>query len=187
MKKNIKSFETKFWAGYEIKNPFEVMDAFFDFAHLDSYKEVLSETFLYIHKTEVCRIRYPGQVLVFRSAFSSFVKACFLLQYKNRKWKVKESCACKSKLDMASLTEQEYENPFTVFQKAFEQNTIDKFEFFLFEISHLSLSPFTEEFDYDLITPYIYLVKMLDASQLMRDRGIEKIKKVSLSTDIAEQ
>jgi len=35
MKKNIKSFETKFWAGYDIKNPFEVMDAFFDFAHLD--------------------------------------------------------------------------------------------------------------------------------------------------------
>ncbi|MNG02339.1 hypothetical protein D3C84_853650 [compost metagenome] len=88
---------------------------------------------------------------------------------------------------MASLTEQEYENPLTVFQKAFEENTIDKFEFFLFEIGHLSLSPFTEEFDYDLITPYIYLVKMLDASQLMRDRGIEKIKKVSLSTDIAEQ
>jgi len=87
---------------------------------------------------------------------------------------------------MASLTEQEYENPFTVFQKAFEQNTINEFEFFLFEISHLSLSLFTEEFDYDLITPYIYLVKMLDASQLMRDRGIEKIKKVSLSTDNAE-
>lgn len=186
MKKNIKSFETKFWAGYEIKNPFEVMDAFFDFAHLDSYKEVLSETFLYIHKTEVCRIRYPGQVFVFHSAFRSFVKACFLLQYRSRKWKVKESDAYKSKLDMASLTEQEYENPLIVFQKAFEENTIDKFDFFLFEISHLSLSPCTEEFDYDLITPYIYLVKMLDASQLMRDRGLEKIKKVNESKENAE-
>jgi len=101
MKKNIKSFETKFWAGYEIKNLFEVMDAFFDFAHLDSYKEVLNETFLYIHKTEVCRTRYPGQVFVFHSAFRSFVKACFLLQYRSRKWKVNESDAYKSKLDMA--------------------------------------------------------------------------------------
>ncbi|WP_207915826.1 hypothetical protein [Flavobacterium caseinilyticum] len=74
------------------------------------------------------------------------------------------------------LTKEEYENPFLVFKKAFAEKTIDEFEFFLFEVIHLSLSRCIEEFDYDLITPYIYLIKMLDATQLMRERGIEKIK-----------
>lgn len=35
MKKKKKNFETKFWAGFEAGNPFEVSDALFDFAHLD--------------------------------------------------------------------------------------------------------------------------------------------------------
>ena len=98
------------------------------------------------------------------------------MQYKNKKWKVKNASDCKSKLHLASLTKEEYENPFLVFKKAFAEKTIDEFEFFVFEVIHLSLSRCTEEFDCDLITPYIYLIKMLDASQLMRERGIEKIK-----------
>lgn len=176
MKKNRIAFESDFWTGHEIKGSFQVMDAFFDFAHLDCYKQMLGEAFLYIHKTKVYKKDYPGRVFVYYTALRSFLKVCFLLQYKNKKWKVKKPSDCKSKLHLASLTMEEYENPFLVFQRAFAEKTIDEFEFFLFEIVHLSLSPCTEEFDYDLITPYIYLIKMLDASQLMRERGIEKVK-----------
>lgn len=52
-----------------------------------------------------------------------------------------------------------------------------KFDFFLCEVTHLSLSPHTVESDDDLTTAYIYLVKMMDAGQLMRERGLEKNKK----------
>jgi hypothetical protein len=75
------------------------------------------------------------------------------------------------------LTKEEYANPFTVFQIAFAEKSLDEFEFFLCEIIHISLSPNVVEFDYDLITPYIHLIKMLDASQLLRESGLEKIKK----------
>ena len=75
------------------------------------------------------------------------------------------------------MTREEHANPFTVFQIAFAENSLDEFEFFLCEIIHISLSPNVVEFDYDLITPYIHLVKMLDASQMMRESGLEKIKK----------
>lgn len=176
MKKNRIAFESIFWAGHEIKSSSQVLEAFFDFAHLDCYKEILCEAFLYVHKKKVYKKDYPGQVIVFYTALRSFLKVCFLLQYKNKKWKVKKPSDCKSKLHLASLTMEEYENPFLVFQRAFAEKTIDEFEFFLFEVIHLSLSRCTEEFDYDLITPYIYLIKMLDASQLMRERGIEKGK-----------
>ncbi|WP_257621436.1 hypothetical protein [Chryseobacterium sp. NKUCC03_KSP] len=74
------------------------------------------------------------------------------------------------------MNKEEYEDPFLVFQKAFECKTLEEYEFFLNEIVHVSLSPYKEQFDYDLITPHIYLVKMLDAAQVMSERGLKKIK-----------
>lgn len=81
---------------------------------------------------------------------------------------------------MASLTKEEYANPFVVFQKAFAEKTPGEFEFFLCEIVHLSLSPYTEEYDFDLMTPYLHVIKMLDASQLLRERVVEKVRKNKL-------
>lgn len=177
MKKNTISFETRFWYAYEIENPFEVIDAFFDYAALDHYKQRLAEAVLYINKQEVYKKGYPGQVFVFYTTLRSFLKACFCLQYKRKKWKVKQSSDCKSILHQGSLTKEEYANPFTVFQIAFAEKSLDEFEFFLCEIIHISLSPNVVEFDYYLITPYIHLIKMLDASQLLRESGLEKVKK----------
>ena len=76
-----------------------------------------------------------------------------------------------------SLTKEEYDNPFIVFQKAFEEKTLKEFEFFLCLIVELSLSPYAEDPETDLTTPYIHLIKMLDAVELIRERGVEKIKK----------
>lgn len=161
MKKCKISFESNFWAAYEIESPFEVMVAFFDYAHLDSYKQTLGEAFLYTtYKEEVYKKDYPGQVFVFYTALRSFLKACFCLQSKGENWKVKESSDCRSVLHQASLTADEYRNPLIVFQKAFAEKTLDEFEFFLCEIVHLSLSPYTSEFDFDMMTPYMHLIKI---------------------------
>jgi len=180
MKKNKIYFETNFWAAYEIRNPFEVIDAFFDYAHLDYYKQRLAEAVLYLNKKEVYKKDYPGEVFVFYTALRSFLKACLCLQYNGNKWKVRQSSDCKSVLHQASLTAEEYANPFTVFQTAFAEKSLDDFEFFLCEVTHLSMSPYTIAYETDVITPYIHLIKMLDASELMRERGIEKIKRKAL-------
>jgi hypothetical protein len=180
MKKNKISFETNFWIAYEIENPFEVIDAFFTFAHLDYYKQTLGEMVSYTNKTKAYKKEYSGQVFVFYTALRSFLKACYCLKSKSKIWKVKESSDCKSKLHQASLTKEEYRDPFIVFQRAFAEKTPGEFEFFLCEIVHLSLSPYTEEFDFDLMTPYLHLIKMLDAGQLLRERGVEKVRKNEL-------
>lgn len=178
MKKNKISFGTNFWSAHEIENPFEVVDAFFDYADLDYYKETLCEAIFYMNKAEVYKKDYPGQVFVCYTALRSFLKACFYLQDESKKWKVKEVSSEKRLiLQQASLTAKEYIDPFIVFPKAFEEKSLEDFEFFLCEIVHMSLCPSAVEFDYDLITPYIHLVKMLDASELMRERGLEKIEK----------
>ena len=76
-----------------------------------------------------------------------------------------------------SLTKEEYENPFMVFKKAFDEKTLEQFEFFLSEIVRLSLSPQAGDPDADHTTCYIHLIKMLDAVELIRERGVEKIRK----------
>jgi len=184
MKKNKIPLETSFWSGREVEKPFEFLEVFFEYANLDYYKEMLNQFLLHTNKPEAYEVGYPGQTFTLYTVFRSFLKACFSLKTKDKKWKVRKAPQKWSILGQASLTREEYQNPFLVFQKAFDEKTPDEFDFFLCEITHLSLSPFAEEFEYDLITPYIHLIKMLDASQVINERGVKKLKdKKSSSTE----
>ena len=176
MKKNKISFETTFWAHQELKNPFEVFDVFFGSESLAFYKQTLSEIVFYRSKDEVYQKECPGDVFFSYTAIRSFLKACSCLPYKSKKWKITEaSTAQRSILSLASLTTEEFKNPFIVFQNAFAEHSLADFEFFLSEIIHLSLRPTIVEFDSDLLTPYIHVIKMLDASQLLLESKVEKI------------
>jgi len=177
MKKNKVSLETNFWAGIVAENPFKAIDAFFTFARLDYYKQNLTEVVIYSYKTKVYKEDNPSDVFVFYTAIFSFLKVCYCLQEKSKKWKVKKSLRSETVFPLTSLTKEEYDNPFIVFQKAFEEKTLKEFEFFLCLIVELSLSPYGEDPETDLTTPYIHLIKMLDAVELIRERGVEKIKK----------
>lgn len=178
MKKNKISFETRFWAGFVAGNPFEAFDAFFDFAHLDYYKQNLSELVLYCYKRKVYNQDKPSNVFIFYTALYSFLKVCNYLKKKDKKWKVKGSSRCETVFHLSSLTKKEYDNTFLVLQNAFEEKTLEQFEFFLCEITELSLSPYVVDSDSDLMTPYIHLIKMLDAGELIKERGVERIKKI---------
>ncbi|OXA91646.1 hypothetical protein [Flavobacterium hercynium] len=176
MKKNKISFETTFWAHQELKNPFEVVDAFLGSENLTYYKQTLSEIVFYRSKDEIYQKECPGDVFFSYTAFRSFLRACSALQHKSKKWKVTAVSAEKrSILSLASLTIEEYENPFTVFENAFAEHSLADFEFFLCEVIHLALRPTNVEFDSDLLTPYIHVIKMLDASQLLMESQIEKL------------
>jgi hypothetical protein len=177
MKKNKISFETNFWAGYVAGNPFKAINAFFAFARLDYYKQNLTEAVICSYKTKVYKQDNPSDAFILYTTIDSFLKVCYCLQEKSKKWKVKASLRCETVFHLSSLTKEEYDNPFIVFRKAFDKKTLEEFQLFLCLILELSLSPFAGDPDTDLTTPYIHLIKMLDAVELMRERGVEKIKK----------
>lgn len=185
MKNNKISLETSFWSGQEVENPFKFLEVFFEYSNLDYYKETLNQFLFHTNKTTVYETGYPGQIFILYTAFRSFLKACFSLKSKSKKWKVRKAPEKWSILEQASLTSEEYQNPFIVFENSFTETALEEYDFFLCEIIHLSLSPFGEEFDYDLITPFIHLTKMLDAAKVLNERGIKKIKdKKSTSKNI---
>lgn len=175
MKKNKISFETRFWAGFATENPFKAIDAFFAFANLHYYKQNLAEIVTYSYKIEVCKQDDPSNVFMFYTVVRSFLKICNCVQHKSKKWKVIDSLRCETIFHLSSLTKEEHENPFIVFQKAFDEKTLEEFELFLFQIIELSLSPNVGDPDFDLTTPYIHIIKMLDAAELIRERGVEKM------------
>jgi len=177
MKRNKLVFETSVWSGLETGNLFNAVDVFFDFAHLDYYKQNLTEAVMYSYKRKVYKQDNPSNVFVFYTVFRSFLKFCNYLKEKTKKWKVKASSRSETVFHLSSLKKEEYDNPLLVFQKAFEEKTLEEFEIFLYQILQLSLSPYADDPDSDLTTPYIHLIKMLDAIELIRERGVEKIKK----------
>lgn len=185
MKKNKIALENDFWSRYEAGKTFKAITAFFYYASLDYYKQTLSEVVMYSYKREVYMQDNPSDVFIFYNAVSSFIKVCYGINEKSKKWKVKESLRTENVFHLSSLTEEEYENPFLVFQKAFNEITPEKYESFLCHILELSLSPNVEDPDSDLTTPYIYVIKMLDAVELLRERGVEKIKKINTVDSIA--
>lgn len=170
------AFETNFWIRYEAESPFKVIDAVFENDDLDRYKHILGEMLVYMRITQVYRADYPGAVFTIYTALRSLLKACYCLQFKSVKWKVAAPSGCASVLHQASLTREEYNDPCLVFRNAFAAKTLSEFEFFLCEAVELSLSPYTDDGHWDLMTHYIHLIKMLDAARLIRERGIEKRK-----------
>ena len=177
MKKNKISFETSSWAGEVSGNPIKAIDAFFAYADLDYYKQNLTEAVMCSYKRDIYEVNNPSNAFIFYTAINSFLKVCYCLPEKSKKWKVTASLRSETVFHLSSLTEEEYDNPFVVFQKAFTEKTLEEFESFLCLILELSLSPRDEDPYSDLTTPYIHLIKMLDAVALMKERGIEKIKK----------
>ncbi|WP_157485851.1 hypothetical protein [Flavobacterium soli] len=178
MKKPIDPLEAHFWSGHDLRRPLELLDAFFDYAHLDEYKEVLSGALLHTGREEVYHRKHPGDVFLFYTALRSFVKASYRLS-QTKKWQVKEGILCISVLHQASLDKQEYADPLSVFRNAFATHTSGHYENFLCELVHLALCPYDDSGGYDLLTPYLQLVKMLDAAQLIRERGVERVQKGS--------
>ncbi len=77
-------------------------------------------------------------------------------------------------ISQASLNQEEYENPFLVFKETSTILSLNDYDSFLNEIVDLALSPSREECVRDLVTPFIYLIKMFDAAQIINERGVVK-------------
>lgn len=178
MKNKKISFETKFWNGNEISNPFDAVNAFIAYGHIDYYKQVLSDVVLSTQKEEIYNKGHLDDVFIFYTLMRSFLKSSRRLPYDSDKWKYREAVTdCGSVLHQSSLSTAEYNDPFMVFRNAFNTLSLADFECFLCEIISLALSPYLAGYEIDLITPYIHLIKMLDAAQVLKERGVEKIKK----------
>jgi len=112
----------------------------------------------------------PSAVLDFYLSVKSFIRGCYLLQFRHRKWllsKPEEAVSC---LMLGSLSQGEYKHPFRVFKDAFREYKITDFDRFIAEVSYFSLGIYDGQPDGNVVAPFIHLNKMLDASWVVLER-----------------
>ena len=169
-------FEAEFWDCNTKHSCLTLIDAFFKMDDLTAVKDQLFEVMNYSVKPQVLLNEDPALIFNFYLCLLSLIRASSVLHLKTKKWKLNDAPVYCLKSLQSSLSADEYKNPLLVFPKAFTEFSLKEFEYFIKEIVYFSLSSYANDAESTTITLFIHLIKMLDAAQLIRERGMEKIK-----------
>ncbi|WP_294270316.1 hypothetical protein [uncultured Chryseobacterium sp.] len=112
----------------------------------------------------------PSVVLDFYLSVKSLIRGCYLLQFRHKKWRLSEPEEVASCLALGSLSPGEYKDPFLVFKSAFREYDITDFDRFIAEVAYFSLGVYDGQPGGNVVAPFIYLNKMLDAAWLVVER-----------------
>ncbi|MGG7468792.1 hypothetical protein ACVVIH_07565 [Chryseobacterium arthrosphaerae] len=173
MKKIKTDFNTRFRAGKK-RSGLQLMETFFQFNELDVSKERLGNIMNYAVKRNSWINEDPAEIFEFYQSMRSFIRACYLIILKERKWTVDTKTEKISPWVLGLLSEKEYRNPLLVFKKAFREYTFKEFDYFISGIVYFSMGVYENLPERNIVMPYIHTVKMLDAAHLILQRRREK-------------
>jgi hypothetical protein len=118
----------------------------------------------------------PVVIFQFHQAVRSLIRAGYLIMLKERKWVINTQLEKVSPLLFGLLSEEEYQNPLLVFQRAFSEYSIKEFDYFMSGMVYFSMAIYENLPERNIINPYIHLIKMLDATHLILERRGEKVE-----------
>lgn len=72
----------------------------------------------------------------------------------------------------ASLSDDKYQYPTLVFQKAFAEYSIKDFDYYIAVAVYFSMGVYAHTAESKIFAPYIHLTKMLDAAHLILEKRI---------------
>ena len=167
------SMDASPWAGREIRCPFSLIDAVFDFGQPEYYKDTLNELVTFMFKPKIYHKKSPDHTFVFFAVLHSLLRAAYIIHRKSGQYKIKAPKKGSIKLCYGSLNRKEFQNPLIVFKNVYACKSLEELNLALFEIVSYALNSFSDYPTWDLITPYIHLCKILDASWQIHQRRIE--------------
>lgn len=174
MKKKRTSFESSFWSGSKKHSVTDLLETFFQFNDLAIVKEALG-SMMHCSTRRKARIRtYPAEIFHLQQSLRSLLLAGRLIAAKAGKWTAPAPAEAGSSIQLSSLSEEEYKNPLRVFRKAFKACSFEEFDEFLASAVYFSLGNVRNDREKRIVSPYIHLVKMLDAAYLIKERGMQK-------------
>jgi len=167
-------FDARFWSGSRTYARLRLMETFFQFNDLVSAKQMLSNIMIYAGRKQAVINEDSAAIFHFHQALRSFVRACYLLRLKKKKWDIKAHPEHSSPLMQSSLSDEEYLNPLLAIQKAFAEYSLKDFDYYIAVAVYFSLGTYKNAAESKLISPFIHLTKMLDAAYLILERRIQK-------------
>jgi hypothetical protein len=168
--KNTINFESRFWSGRNKHSALPLMEVFFQFHDWATAKERLNLIMQYAAQRKTRIPEYPSVIFYFHQSLRSFIRAAYSLRKDRGKWLVHELSEYKNPMLQGSLSEKEYCDPAKVFRKAFKKYRLEEFEEFLSEVVYFSLGTFNNVPERNIVDPYLYLIKILDAAWLILER-----------------
>ncbi|WP_449387144.1 hypothetical protein [Chryseobacterium lineare] len=171
MKKKKTDFEASFWAGTTGSCPLQLFGVFFSKYSLSEAKERLSSMIVYAVKRKVLSEKDPSVVFHFYLSLRSFIRAAHHLSRTTEKYTLSHLPERLSPIMQGALSDEEYADPFLVFRRAFEDCRLAAFDHFITGITYFSLGPYGDYPEGNRIKPFLRLQKMLDAAQVILERG----------------
>ncbi|MDV3551842.1 hypothetical protein CMU52_17305 [Elizabethkingia anophelis] len=135
---------------------------------------MLNNIMIYAGKKKNAINEDSSAIFHFHQALRSFVRACYAIRLKEWTWEINSNPEKRSPLMQASLSDEEYLNPILVFQNAFEEYSIKDFDYYIAVAVYFSMGIYAHAAESKMFAPYIHLIKMLDAAQLILERRTRK-------------
>lgn len=169
-------FEALLWSCHDIKSPKVLLKTIFIHEFLEDLKAQLAEMATQTYTKEIYQSDSPENVFREYAMFRSIIRVSYFLHLNKNKFRLKKEPDDVEAIGCGFLSRSEYNDPFSAFDDVFSDLTLEKIDYALFEITTYAVNRFTDIPDYDLITPYIKLNKLLDACWLVNRRKLKKNK-----------
>lgn len=174
MKKNRTDFKSRFEKSRKKHYGLHLMETYFKLNDLTASKELLNDIISYAVKRNSWIKEHPSVILHFQQAMRSFIRAGYFITLQEKKTTATIQLEDVSPLVLGLLSEKEYQNPLLVFKKAFREYSVKEFDYFISGMVYFSLGIHNNLPERNMISPYIHLIKMLDAAYLILERRGKK-------------
>jgi hypothetical protein len=193
MKQENDYIDTSIWHKNEITDPYQTIAEFFTAADLVYYRKTIKDALNAACSDKVWNKTSPGDLLWFFERLESVINAAYLINKDKKKSPLsigKEdvfnpNLYCSWHADQAewdffprSLSLKEYIDPYLAFKKFFNYLTLPEWKDELHDLMEFALgkTSFSEAcVDFDTLTIYFHLTKLVEAAHLIDVREITHI------------
>ena len=193
-------FETQCWCNRIVADPYQVLSEAFTTSDMVQLRRFIRMMLQYSESNRVYKKDSPGEVLINMRLIRSLIRAARKLKEKKKgpvevleSDVLNKSFYCLNYLPEAEwdqfprfVSMNEYCNPYKLFRKFFNCQTIDQWVYDWEKMVDCALSPYRGEQDLQLISFYIRLSKLVEAAHLIYLRDVNHLRGVFNKLPIEE-
>lgn len=177
--------KSSIWHREKIDDPFETLDLAFSRAKVCSYKKLIQEVLNSACNRSIWNKDSPGDLLFYFEGIESIINSCYVIERNKVKINYRQRVCpdnlhfyCVNYPELAvwgnfpgELSVKEFSNPILVMRYFFKYGSISEWKEILSDIFRYALtqdSIFHTGIDYDTLTLYLHLIKLVEAAHIVQ-------------------
>jgi hypothetical protein len=185
------------WGALNFSDPYKVIQAIFNYANIDSYRDFIVDILLYSTVKKHYKKKDPVDIMYIIEGIYCLLQACYVIS------KMKECCILEvrtsdvlnakfyslSSTELGqwvefprSLSKDEFLNPYKALKQVFRHYTPDKLYDIVKYLTENACGSYCDEFEINTFEIYYLLSKLFEASHLIRVRELDHIENWRVSS-----